>query len=76
MASFGILLSVQHHFVRYETHSAKWQCSVFAVFAGGKLVDATVDCKSSATQLFMPAPVAVSHGDANLAIDDFLKSVS
>ncbi|CAL8460527.1 g56 [Coccomyxa elongata] len=43
---------------------------------GGRLSDATLDCKSSATQLFMPAPVAVAHGDANLAIDDFLKSVS
>lgn len=49
---------------------------VFAVLAGGKSADALLDCKGSANRLFMPAPVAVAHGDANLAIDDFLKSVS
>ena len=38
--------------------------------------EAAVDCKSSANTLVMPAPVAVAHGDANLAINDFLKSLS
>lgn len=46
------------------------------VMAGAKCVDSILDCKSSANQLVMPAPVAVAHGDANLAIEDFLKSVS
>ena len=38
--------------------------------------EAAVECKSSANTLVMPAPVAVAHGDANLAIDDFLKSMT
>ena len=38
--------------------------------------EAAVDCKTSANTLVMPAAVAVAHGDANLAIDDFLKSLS
>lgn len=67
----AILSSVQHQLL--QQHDGK---AGFAVLAGGRLSDATLDCKSSATQLFMPAPVAVAHGDANLAIDDFLKSVS
>ncbi len=46
------------------------------VLTGGKSTDAVLDCKNSANRLFLPAPVAVAHGDANLAIDDFLKSVS
>ncbi len=40
------------------------------------LAEGAVDCKASATTLVMPAAVAVAHGDANLAIDDFLKSIS
>ncbi|KAK9908665.1 hypothetical protein WJX75_001178 [Coccomyxa subellipsoidea] len=44
--------------------------------AGANFADAILDCKSSGNRLFLPAPVAVAHGDANLAIDDFLKSVS
>ncbi len=38
--------------------------------------EGAVDCKASANTLVMPAAVAVAHGDANLAIDDFLKSMS
>lgn len=38
--------------------------------------EAAVECKASANTLVMPAAVAVAHGDANLAIDDFLKSMS
>ena len=38
--------------------------------------EAAVDCKASATTLVLPAAVAVAHGDANLNIDDFLKSMS
>ena len=39
-------------------------------------VEGAVDCKASSNTLVMPAAVAVAHGDANLAIDDFLKSMS
>ena len=42
----------------------------------GSLPEGAVDCKASANTLVMPAAVAVAHGDANLAIDDFLKSMS
>lgn len=38
--------------------------------------EAAVDCKASANTLVMPAAVAVAHGDANLNIDDFLKSMA
>lgn len=38
--------------------------------------EGAVDCKASSNSLVMPAAVAVAHGDANLAIDDFLKSIS
>ncbi len=38
--------------------------------------EAAVDCKASANTLMMPAAIAVAHGDANLNIDDFLKSMS
>lgn len=44
--------------------------------AGGVLSNAVVDCKASAGQLVMPVEVVVAHGDANLAIDDFLKNLS
>lgn len=43
--------------------------------AGGKFSEALLDCKNS-TQLTMPVPVTVTHGDANLAIEDFLKNLS
>jgi hypothetical protein len=47
-----------------------------AAAAGAKFSGAVLDCKASAGQLVMPVEVVVAHGDANLAIDDFLKDLS
>jgi SAC3 family protein LENG8/THP3 len=49
-----------------------WLTAV-AVAGEGKASDAMLDCKASAGKLFIPEDTsAVAHGDANLAIDDFL----
>jgi hypothetical protein len=43
--------------------------------ATGDASDAILDCKASAGSLIVPEDdAAVAHGDANLAIDDFLKN--
>ena len=55
----------------------KWLKEHGAVLSNeSSLAEGAVDCKASANTLVMPAAVAVAHGDANLAIDDFLKSMS
>lgn len=38
--------------------------------------EALVDCKASRTTTTMPEDSAVAHGDANLALEDFMKSAS
>jgi hypothetical protein len=51
-----------------------WLEECGAVVAGAG-ADAVVDCKASAGRLRMPEERgAVAHGDANLALGDFLKA--
>lgn len=40
-------------------------------------LSAKLDCKESADQIFIPEKEdACAHGDANLAVDDFMKRVA
>jgi hypothetical protein len=42
---------------------------------GHDVAEAEIDCKATASNLFIPAPEnAVSHGDADLDVSDFLKA--
>ena len=52
-----------------------WLTAHGAVVTGAGGPDAGVDCRASAGRLAVPEDDgAVAHGDANLAIDDFMKS--
>ena len=56
---------------------AEWLAAHGAVLTGDTAdpVSLAVDCKASAPTLAVPTDTgAVAHGDANLAVDDFLKS--
>ena len=50
------------------------ECGAVVVAGSGAGAGDQLDCKASAGQLKLPEDkTAVAHGDANLAIDDFLK---
>eukprot|EP00250_Pteridium_aquilinum_P020939 c24992_g1_i2 orf=676-3387(-) len=54
----------------------EWLRAHGAVLVNDNEGDLCVDCKASTTTLFMPEPEdAVAHGDANLAVNDFLAQV-
>ncbi len=60
-----------------EASCREWLEGHGAVLAlAGDGAEASVDCRASAGSLYIPEPDdAVAHGDANLAVEDFLKNI-
>lgn len=62
-------------FVQYLGFPLEFACEPDCGCDAGNAAEPLLDCKASATTLAVPEDDgAVAHGDANLAIDDFLKS--